>query len=302
VAADVATDVGADLVDEDVALADVGDDAVVDAVGDDAAGPVDDVSSDDVSSDDVVAAPAVCRGADPYVWQDLSGLGHDGRLADFDAAPDWAGAGIPTDPWRLEMPGTAWPRIELGGATALRLREGSVEFWARADSTTFANKMLYNHRNDAEVAGVVVISQNNEWKALGAIEVNGGRWTSVFAAPGHQVGVWQHVVLTWRVGVDGGTTLTVFVDGVATGVGAMAGNVFYSNKGTAQIGGLNGGHGSFDGGIAVARMWNVPLTADEVRWLYNQDALQRFGRALRSEAASAPLVEPIVWLDATPCP
>ena len=306
--ADATTDIAADDVSmSDVSYTDVSEDGAVasddvevpDIADDDAT--LGDSGPDDMTGTDT-SEPAACRGSDPYVWQDLSGFQHHGRLSDFDAAPVWEGAGLPTDPWRLEMPGTPLPRIELGGSTALRLREGTAEFWVRADSTTFANKMLYNHRNDAEIAGVVVISQNNEWKALGAIENHGGRWTTVFAAPGHQVGVWQHVVLTWRVGTDGRTTLTLHVDGVATGSGSMGGDVFYSNKGTAQMGGLNGGWGSFDGGIAVARMWDVALTAEEVRWLFNQDALGRFGRALRSEAATAPLVWPIAWFDATPCP
>ncbi len=299
---------------EDVAVPDVGvDDAGTVEDADDAldamdtadltdaaedAGPAPAVSPDGSDASDGAMEPAACRGLDDRFWADLSGNGNDGVFFDRDETGYWAGDGSVASPFALELGGTPLPRIELPDAAEFRAESGSVEVWMRPASGTFGNKMVYNHRDAADYAGVVLVSQDSQWKALGT-PVD-GRWVAVFAAPGHQIGLWQHVVLTWSFdGVE--TTLRVFVDGVRTGIDWMSGAVRYIPKGRPQLAGLGGGGGSFHGGMALARIWGGALTDAEVRGLYNADATSRFGRAALPGDVAAPTPRLLAHFDATPC-
>jgi len=242
-----------------------------------------------------------CRGEDPRFWQDLSGNGHHGTFFDLDETVFWGGDGTVDSPFSLELGGTPGPRVELQDAAPLRLSSGSVEFWLRAASTTFANKMVDNHRDSGGVAGVVLISQDGHWKGLGTDSDAG--WATAFAAPGHEIGLWQHVVLTWEyIDVDESTTLRIFIDGVETASSAIDGSVFYGPKGRPQIGGLNGGWGSFHGGMALARIWGGVLGAAEVLGLFNDSAADRFGRVPLAGDVASPAAALLAWFDAAPCP
>ena len=292
--------VGVDLGLPDATQADIGttsDIAQEDApVGPDGAV---EVAIEDFADTFVPPGPTpACRGADPRTWQDLSGFGHHGTFYELDEAAFWGGEGTVESPFSFELGGTPHPRVELPDAGALRLQSGSVEFWLRPASTTFANKMVYNHRDSGSIAGVVLISQNGQWKGLGTNVDN--RWATAFAAPGHQVGLWQHVVLTWQLH-DASTTMRLFVDGVETGTSTIPGAVLYGPKGRPQIGGLNGGNGSFYGGIALARIWGGALSAAEVRGLFNEAAAERFGRFPLAGDVVAPVPALLAWFDASPC-
>jgi hypothetical protein len=100
------------------------------------------------------------------------------------------------------------------------------------------------------------------------------------------INTWTHVVGTF----DGATRLaSLYVNGVATGTGTFtnstAGNFSATNSKNGAIGsGVSGVDTWFDGQLADLRMYNVVLTADEIKTMWammGHDAIRRTAGTLQ---------------------
>ena len=177
----------------------------------------------------------------------VSGYGVSGPLGgtsiDFNGSGDYIGLGNPSakldaDIWTL----SAWIKTNISGSqTVLQKRytdNPDVNYTLSFDSS---GKPYVNH-------------------------TVGGTYVSAKAESTIATGVWHHLV-----GVNNGSDLKMFVDGVKVNTTSGGGISDQGSSQTMKLGKqeVSGSPDYFDGKIAHVRVWDYPLPEASIRALYN---------------------------------
>jgi hypothetical protein len=258
-----------------------------------------DADSDSDTDEDSAGATEGCRGTGE-TWDDVTGNGYDGSFVGM--TPVWKGDGTISDPTHVTFDSTSIAYLELTDSDALKLATGSIEFWVRPQSLAEGNHMLFNVREAAEVAGIVLTGNSNGWVLYGSYAEGQQSWPVVEAGPAPVLDTWEHVVATWSPSGTN-TVLIMYINGTEVAGATLQGSIGWGSTEPVQIGGIMGdATGNFDGDLALFRFWPGHLDADQVTTLYNENAAARFGLPLlTAPAQSATLGDPLVVLDATAC-
>ena len=168
---------------------------------------------------------------------------------------------------------------DLGSPTPHRLTGGnhtwdgvgdniSMSVWAYLDNHASTANSYIQWRN----AGFPRIAGFNTYtNTSGSDDLNysqlwdaGNDQVNAFDPATIATGQWYHFAFTWD-----GTTIRLYTDGteVATGTNAAVGALSTSSM-PFKIGGLTATSNNHDGLLAMAGIWDVALTADEVSTLY----------------------------------
>ncbi len=98
-----------------------------------------------------------------------------------------------------------------------------------------------------------------------------GTWKTLLSTTTYNLGVWNYVTGTYD-----GTTLRIYVNGVADGTLAASGSVSYQNAAdTVYIGQAN--TVNFNGAIDEPRIYNTTLTAGQITNLFGSAAKPQYG-------------------------
>jgi hypothetical protein len=154
--------------------------------------------------------------------------------------------------------------VEMTDSTSLRPTSISVSAWINLSSPstnqTIVTKTYSDTRHSYDLR---TYNGNIEFQILQA----DGNTESVAQKTAPSFGSWYHVVGTYD-----GTTVRIYVDGVAGTPTSITTTIPYAAR-TAQIGAsyYNGLVALFKGTIDDVRIYNRALTAEEVRYLYNNN-------------------------------
>jgi hypothetical protein len=159
--------------------------------------------------------------------------------------------------------------VEIG-TNALNMGEGTIELWAKADSFKANPQYFFGHTTIPAYANRIQLYTDDTggWFDLGL----GDSHTRATNIEDLNVGSWYHIVLTWD-----GTNYNVFVNGVSKANGTYSG--LSTLAPIADIG--NEGNPSyrdsysFNGTIDEVRIYNRPLTSEEVLEHYNEGVCHR---------------------------
>jgi hypothetical protein len=198
---------------------------------------------------------------------DSSGHGYNGT---YGSSVALGGAGL--------VPGDTAPTFPGGTASAATVLRSSAntalaptgamsaEFWVNVPATVSATQILFTQSfANGNAYQPVYISLDNGSPAYFTLQINtsGG----VLAAyPAAVLGAKNHVVLTWT-----GTTLTAYVNGVASSGGTGSGSlVNYASPYTGfTVGGPVDAHTGFSGSLGEFALYNTALSAARVQAHYN---------------------------------
>lgn len=154
----------------------------------------------------------------------------------------------------------------------------SANCWAFSTSfSTFGNRLI-NHRD---------IAAPNWYFQMGVVHPAIGDWGEVFSAggtirsassgvPASPLNTW--VMLTY---VDNGTTSYLYRNGVLIATGSTTIGALSTANAPFAIGGhawqtINDSQLDHRGRMSMAGVWDRPLTADEITWLFNSGAGRRY--------------------------
>ncbi len=137
---------------------------------------------------------------------------------------------------------------------------GSMQFWFRSDDMSAGN--YYMNTLGSGRSYVYVFGANENSVGYG---LNGVLGVGAFPTPPH--GIWNHMVITWDE--------SLATDNVNVYITNSNGQSVYSNTkvlgaddtGTICVG-SSGSSSGFGGLLDEVAFWNVPLSADNVEWLY----------------------------------
>jgi hypothetical protein len=157
----------------------------------------------------------------------------------------------------------------------------SANVWVYSTSDSSVGNWLISHRNDAS------LSPNNQYfqvaaRFLGASDVasipsaGGAVYRSAVASPAGVQNQWQMLTV-----VDTGTTTHLYRNGVLLASDSTTLSTRDTGAASFSIGGeswnsLINSATTHRGRLSMAGVWDRPLTADEITWLYNSGAGRRY--------------------------
>lgn len=144
-------------------------------------------------------------------------------------------------------------------------------------SSTFGNRLI-NHRD---------LAAPNQYFQMGVIHPTVGDWGEVFSASGASraatSGVPASPLNTWVMltYVDNGSTSSLYRNGVLVATGSTAIGALATANAPLAIGGhawqtINDSSLDHRGRMAMTGVWDRPLTADEITWLFNSGTGRRY--------------------------
>lgn len=162
--------------------------------------------------------------------------------------------------------------IRMTNSTILDTQTPSVEAWFKTN-TTSQNGFLFEKGNVNTQYSLFQEGGSIRWRAnFGSGWVN---MISLTTASFINTNDWFHIVATFVSGQQ-----YVYINGVQVGSNTLTGTIATNANGCSigAYGGFNGGRGYYyNGNIAIVKVYNKTLSADEITLNYN--ALKaRFGR------------------------
>jgi hypothetical protein len=160
---------------------------------------------------------------------------------------------------------------QIEANTTYRFRATADGFFGDGLAYFGARVKSYDHGNEDPFSFTMNPSGPNNPYGWG----NGVHWGGASTPQSQPGGQWSNIVVTWGPDGLGGTTLTVYSNGTFLGdaPGAVVPD-FYADA--LMIGAKVGGDNAFAGMFDEVAIWDTPLTADNVEWIY-QNSLSELG-------------------------
>lgn len=157
----------------------------------------------------------------------------------------------------------------------------SLNIWAYSTSDSSVGNWLISHRNDASLLPnnhyfqlVARIFDNTDY--AGVASSAGATYRNAIASPALAQNQWHMFTV-----VDNGATTSLYRNGELAATGSTTlttrdtGAAAFSIGGESWVAGINAST-NHRGRVSMAGVWDRPLTADEITWLYNSGAGRRY--------------------------